>query len=173
MVYTSEYPIFSVTVDLVCLTVLDGNLRVLLVERGDEPFRGRLALPGGFVGIDEQLEDAARRELREETGVEAPERIEQLATYGRPGRDPRGRTVSVAFLAVAADMGEATGGSDAAAADWYDVQSLLDDPGALAFDHAEILTDAVERSRSRLEADQPGGSSSVRSSWLPSGRGAS
>jgi 8-oxo-dGTP diphosphatase len=151
VVYTSEYPIFSVTVDVVCLTVRDGSFEVLLVERGADPFKGRLAFPGGFVGIDEELEDAARRELREETSVEAPRRIEQLATYGRPDRDPRGRTVSIAFLAVAAGMGEATGGSDAAAADWYGVTPLLRDPTTLAFDHAEILTDAVERARSKLE----------------------
>ena len=151
MVYTSEYPIFSVTVDVVCLTVRDGSFQVLLVERGGEPFQGTLAFPGGFVQIDEDLEAAARRELREETRIEAPRRIEQLATYGRPDRDPRGRTVTIAFVAVAADMGEATGGSDAAAAGWYDVAGLLDDPSALAFDHAEILADAVERARGKLE----------------------
>jgi 8-oxo-dGTP diphosphatase len=151
VVYTSEYPIFSVTVDVVCLTVRAGAFRVLLVERGSEPFAGRLAFPGGFVEIDEDLEAAARRELREETGVEAPRRIEQLATYGRPGRDPRGRTVSIAHLAIAAEMGEATGGSDAADAGWHDVAGLLGDPEALAFDHAEILADAVERARGKLE----------------------
>jgi 8-oxo-dGTP diphosphatase len=151
VVYTSEYPIFSVTVDVVCLTVREGSFQVLLVERGAEPFAGRLAFPGGFVEIDEDLEDAARRELREETNVEAPRRIEQLATYGRPGRDPRGRTVSIAHLAIAAEMGEATGGSDAADAGWYDVAGVLADPGALAFDHAEILADAVERARGKLE----------------------
>ena len=151
MVYTSEYPIFSVTVDVVCLTVRDGSFQVLLVERGAEPFAGRPAFPGGFVGIDEDLEDAARRELREETGIEAPRRLEQLATYGRPGRDPRGRTVSIAHLAIAAELGEATGGSDAADARWYDVTGLLGDPNALAFDHADILVDAVERARAKLE----------------------
>ena len=153
MVYTSEYPIFSVTVDVVCLTVRDGEFQVLLVERGGEPFEGELAFPGGFVGIDEDLEDAARRELLEETSVDAPPFIDQLKTYGRPDRDPRGRTVSVAYLAVAPDMGDARGGSDAAAADWYSVAQFLRPrrPRPLAFDHHEILRDAVRRARGRLE----------------------
>ena len=151
MVYTSEYPIFSVTVDVVCLTVRDDAFQVLLVERGEEPFRGRLAFPGGFVGIDEDLETAARRELGEETGVAAPRFLDQLRTYGDPGRDPRGRTVTVAHLAIAPDLGEPVGGSDAAAADWHRVEPLLEDASALAFDHATILGDAVERARSRLE----------------------
>ena len=88
--YTSDYPIFSVTVDVVCLTVRRDSFQVLLVERGSDPFEGQLALPGGFVEIDEELEHAARRELREETSVDAPYFIEQLATYGnarpRPAR---------------------------------------------------------------------------------------
>jgi 8-oxo-dGTP diphosphatase len=149
--YTSDYPIFSVTVDVVCLTVRDGAFQVLLVERGEPPFRGRLALPGGFVQVDENLEEAARRELRDETGIEAPRFVEQLATYGEPGRDPRGRTVSVAFLAIAADLGDARGGSDAAAADWHRVDQLLHDDSLLAFDHAAILADGVERARGKLE----------------------
>jgi 8-oxo-dGTP diphosphatase len=151
VVYTSDYPILSVTVDVVCLTVRDGRFQVLLVERGEDPFKGSLALPGGFVRIDEDLETAARRELREETGIEAPRHLEQLATYGDPGRDPRGRTVSVAFLAIAPGMGEAAGGSDAAAADWYDVSRVLRPRAKLAFDHARILADAVERARGKLE----------------------
>lgn len=151
MVYTSEYPIFSVTVDVVCLTVRDDTFQVLLVARGEDPFAGRLALPGGFVGIDEDLDTAAQRELEEETGIKAPRFLDQLRTYGAPGRDPRGRTVTVAHLAIAPDLGDAVGGSDAAAADWHPVEPLLGDPHALAFDHAEILVDAVERARSRLE----------------------
>lgn len=151
VVYTSEYPIFSVTVDIVCLTVRDGAFQVLLVERGTEPFEGRLAFPGGFVGIKEDLPAAARRELEEETGIRLAEPPDQLRTYGRPDRDPRGRTVTVAYLAVAPDLGEAVGGTDAAAAGWYEVLPLLDDPSELAFDHAEILRDAVARARGRLE----------------------
>jgi 8-oxo-dGTP diphosphatase len=149
--YTSKYPIFSVTVDVVCLTVRDDRFQVLLVQRGEEPFKGGLALPGGFVKIDEDLETAARRELAEETAVTAPRFIEQLATYGDPDRDPRGRTVSVAYLAVAPDLGDAVGGSDAAEADWHGVDDVLADPSALAFDHAQIVADAVERARGKLE----------------------
>jgi 8-oxo-dGTP diphosphatase len=151
VVYTSDYPIFSVTVDVVCLTVRRDSFQVLLVERGGDPFEGQLALPGGFAGIDEELEDAARRELREETSVDVPYFIEQLATYGTPDRDPRGRTVSVAHLVIAPDLGEAVGGTDAAAAGWYDVPEILGDPSSLAFDHDEILRDAVDRARSKLE----------------------
>lgn len=151
MVYTSEYPIFSVTVDIVCLTVRDDTFQVLLVERGEDPFKGRLAFPGGFVGIEEDLATAATRELEEETGIRAPRFLDQLRTYGAPGRDPRGRTVTVAHLAIAPDLGDAVGGSDAASADWHPVGALLDDPDVLAFDHGTILADAVERARSRLE----------------------
>jgi len=150
VVYTSSFPIFSVTVDVVCLTVRDGRFQVLLVERGAEPFRGQLALPGGFVHLDEDLADAAARELAEETSVTVPA-MEQLRTYGRPDRDPRQRTVSVAFLAIAPDLGEARGGSDAAGADWYDVATMLARRRRLAFDHRRILADAVGRARSRLE----------------------
>ena len=97
MVYTSEHPIFSVTVDIVVLTIRDERLCALVVERGGEPFKGRWALPGGFVEPDEGLYDAARRELEEETGVGVgANRLEQLASYGDPDRDPRGRIVSVA-----------------------------------------------------------------------------
>jgi len=150
-VYTSEYPIFSVTVDVVCLTVRRDSFQVLLVERGSDPFEGQLALPGGFVEIDEELEHAARRELQEETSIDGKYLIEQLATYGTPDRDPRGRMVSIAHLVIAPELGEAVGGDDAAAAGWYDVPELLADPKALAFDHHLILSDAVDRARSKLE----------------------
>jgi len=151
MVYTSEYPIFSVTVDVVCLTIRSDSFQVLLVERGSEPFKRQLAIPGGFAEIDEELEHAARRELREETSVDAPDCIEQLATYGAPDRDPRGRTVSVAHLVFAPDLGEAVGGTDAADAGWYDVPETLGGRKPLAFDHDRILHDAVDRARSKLE----------------------
>jgi len=151
MVHTSEHPIFYVTADVVCLTVRAGAFQVLLVERGGDPYRGRLALPGGFVLPDEDLDSAARRELREETAITAPPFIEQLATYGAPGRDPRGRIVSVAYLAIAPDLGDASGGSDAAAAAWYDVNRVLQNRDSLAFDHHEILEEGVRRARGKLE----------------------
>lgn len=150
MVYTSDHPIFSVTVDIAIFTVADDELRVLLVRRGQEPERGRLALPGGFAGLDEDLADAARRELVEETGVEDVV-LEQLATYGAPGRDPRGRVVSVAHIAVIAEQAEARAGTDATEAGWHRVEPLLRGRNRLAFDHRQILTDAVERVRSKLE----------------------
>lgn len=151
MVYTSEHPIFHVTVDIVVLTIRDDRLCALVVERGGEPFKGRWALPGGFVEPDEGLYDAARRELEEETGVGVgAARLEQLASYGDPDRDPRGRIVSVAWLAVVPQGVEPTAGSDAAGAAWKPVSSLLP-RGKLAFDHRQILADGVERACAKLE----------------------
>ncbi len=146
----ADHPPFAVTVDLVALTVRDDMLQVLLVTRGQEPFRGRLALPGGFVRPDEDLPEAAARELAEETGVRrVPGHLEQLATYGSPRRDPRMRVVSVAYLSLAPSLPDPTAGSDASAAEWLPVSAAA---GArLAFDHARILTDGVERARSKLE----------------------
>jgi 8-oxo-dGTP diphosphatase len=149
--YTSEHPIFYVTVDLVVLTIRDGVLCALVVKRGSEPFEGRWALPGGFVEPDENLADAARRELEEETSVRLEQaRLEQLASYGDPDRDPRGRVVSVAWLAVVPRGTDPTAGSDAAEAEWRPVESLLDGD-EMAFDHRQILGDGVERARSKLE----------------------
>jgi len=150
--YTSEHPPFSVTCDLVLLTVRDGALAVLLVTRGGEPFAGCLALPGGFVEVDEGLEAAAYRELSEEAGIGRRDVIlEQLATYGAPGRDPRGRVVSVAWLALGAGLPQPTAGSDAADARWVPVDVALGSRRRLAFDHRRILTDGVERARAKLE----------------------
>lgn len=148
----SSFPPFAVTVDLVVLTVRDDALRVLLVRRGVAPFRGRWALPGGFVGPDEDLIDAAGRELAEETGLDRRSlHLEQLATYGAPRRDPRMRVVTVAHLALAPDLPAPTAGTDAAAAEWTAVAPLLAEPRALAFDHHRILSDGVERARAKLE----------------------
>lgn len=147
-----DYEPLGLATDLVILTVRDGRLQVLLIRRGIPPYQGRWALPGGFVRPDEDLETTARRELAEETGLSA-ERIhlEQVATYGAPDRDPRGRVVSVAYLALVPDLPAPTAGSDAASAGWVDVTDVLEDSGRLAFDHHRILTDAVERARAKLE----------------------
>jgi 8-oxo-dGTP diphosphatase len=148
----SGYPPFAVTVDLVVLTVRDDELQALVVRRGSPPHQGRLALPGGFVQVDEAIETAARRKLREETGLDlADAHLEQLATYGRPKRDPRMRVVSVAHLVLAPGLPRPVAGTGAAAAYWRSVQDLLGSPRRLAFDHAQILRDGVERARSKLE----------------------
>ena len=152
MAYTSEHPPFSVTADLVVLTLRDDALQVLLVRRGGEPYAGRWALPGGFVQVDEDLEAAAYRELAEEAGVGRGDvHLEQLATWGAPGRDPRGRVVTVAWLAFGADLPDPTSGSDAADARWVPVDQALSGDEPLAFDHDEILTAGVERARAKLE----------------------
>jgi 8-oxo-dGTP diphosphatase len=150
-VYTSQFPITYVTVDVVVLTVRDDTLCALAVRRGQDPFQGRWALPGGFVEPDEDLESAAVRELAEETSVSTGDvRLEQLASYGAPDRDPRHRTVSVAWLAVLTNGPEPTAGSDAAHAEWRPVGNLLAGD-RLAFDHSQILTDGLERARAKLE----------------------
>ncbi|TCC19615.1 NUDIX hydrolase [Kribbella speibonae] len=147
-----DFEPLGLATDLVILTVRDGRLQVLLIRRGIPPYQGRWALPGGFVRPDEDLETTARRELAEETGLSA-ERIhlEQVATYGAPDRDPRGRVVSVAYLALVPDLPAPVAGSDAASASWVDATDVLDDSGRLAFDHHRILADAVERARAKLE----------------------
>ncbi|WP_410788884.1 NUDIX hydrolase [Kribbella sp. C-35] len=147
-----DFEPLGLATDLVILTVRDGRLQVLLIRRGIPPYRGRWALPGGFVRPGEDLETTARRELAEETGLSA-ERIhlEQVATYGAPDRDPRGRVVSVAYLALVPDLPAPVAGSDAASASWVDATDVLDDSGRLAFDHHRILADGVERARAKLE----------------------
>ncbi|WP_432100169.1 NUDIX hydrolase [Streptomyces sp. WAC 04229] len=140
---------FAVTVDLAVLTLRSGALHVLLVERGQEPYAGRWALPGGFLLPDESAETAARRELAEETGLADVTglHLEQLRTYSEPGRDPRMRVVSVAFAALLPDPPEPHAGTDAAEARWMP----WDEARGLAFDHDRILADARTRVGGRLE----------------------
>jgi 8-oxo-dGTP diphosphatase len=145
---TDRYPAFAVTVDMVILTVRESAFSILLVRRGGPPYQGRWALPGGFVQPDEDLATAAARELREETGVSGHGHLEQLASYGAPRRDPRGRVVTVAHLALLPRAPAAVAGTDAAAADWHPVTRR---PARLAFDHDHIISDGVERARSKLE----------------------
>ncbi|GGV78588.1 NUDIX hydrolase [Streptomyces thermoviolaceus subsp. thermoviolaceus] len=163
----SAFPPFAVTVDLVVLTVRRHSLCALAVRRAEPPFQGRWALPGGFVRADEDLAQAAARELAEASGlrVHDPDRpaqdgtahLEQLATYGDPHRDPRMRVVSVAHLVLAPDLPAPRPGGDADRARWAPVEELLQghdrdgEPTPLAFDHARILADGVERARSKIE----------------------
>jgi ADP-ribose pyrophosphatase YjhB (NUDIX family) len=143
---------FAVTVDLVVFTIREDELCALAVRRGVPPYRGRWALPGGFVEEDEGLLDAAQRELAEETGIdELPVHLEQLATYGAPRRDPRLRVVSVAYLAFAAELPEPAAGTDASEARWRVATDLLSGSSRLAFDHDQILADGLERARAKLE----------------------
>jgi 8-oxo-dGTP diphosphatase len=144
--------LFPVTVDVVALTVRNDVLNVLLITRLIDPFRGMLALPGGFVLPGEDLATAASRELAEETGVDrVPGHLEQLASYGPKGRDPRGDVLTVAHLLLAPDFPVLSAGSDAEHAAWYPVTQVLDGGLELAFDHRRSLGDALERAKSKLE----------------------
>src|SRR5262249_36665381 len=133
-----------VTVDIVVFTIIEQRLHVLLIRRLTDPFRGSFALPGGFVLEKESLDDAAARELREETGVNQVF-LEQLYTFGAPDRDPRGRVITAAYYALIPSTKSLHAGSDAEAAKWFDVEKLPD----LAFDHMEILTYAHQRLRNK------------------------
>jgi 8-oxo-dGTP diphosphatase len=136
--------LFAVAVDLVVLTVRSGELCVLLRERESPPFAGVLALPGGFVRPSEDLLDAAARELADTGVVVEGHHLEQLASYAAPDRDPRGRVLTVGHLALVPDLPEPDSGATAA---WHPVAKV----GDLAFDHARILADGVERARAKLE----------------------
>ena len=147
----SVYPHVGVTADVILFANLSGDMHVLLIQRGQHPYKGRWALPGGFVELDEDLEEAARRELAEETGVLVrPGTLEQLAAYGKPGRDPRMRIVTIAFVGLVETLPPVSGGSDAAKARFWPISELdlgsgeaAGDAPALAFDHHVIISDAL------------------------------
>jgi len=134
-----EFPRPSLTVDMALLTQ-EKTPRVLLIRRKSDPFAGKWAFPGGFVDENERLIDAARRELKEETGLDVAD-LEQLQTFGDPGRDPRGWTVSVVFLGRVSPGLNPTAADDAAGVDWFPI----DAPPSLAFDHAAILARVRDR----------------------------
>lgn len=150
MPYTYEYPKADNTTDAVVfgLDIENRSLKVLLIERGreKEPFYGSWALPGGFIRMDEDLDTSVKRELEEETGLQLAY-LEQLATFGKPGRDPRGRVISVAYWAIVRpDQVTVEGRDDAKQAKWFDVADLP----SLAFDHKDILDLALQRLRGKL-----------------------
>lgn len=141
------YPRYSVSTDIVVFTIRDGDLHVLLIERGRAPFKGQWALPGGFLNPDEDLDTCARRELEEETGATGFY-LEQLYTFGAIDRDPRERVLTVAYFAlVRSSQMELQSGSDAARAEWMPVAKMP----RLAFDHDQIVEAARERLAAKLE----------------------
>ena len=146
------YPPVAVTVDVAVFTIRDDALHVLLIQRGGEPYLGAWALPGGFVRPDEDLDQAAARELGEETGLRPGGwHLEQLGSYGAPERDPRMRVVTVAYWANCSDLPTVRGGGDALAAALTPVERIERGDVRLAFDHERIVRDAVERTRAKLE----------------------
>jgi len=140
--YQYAYPRPAVTADIAVLR-LEQEPEILLIQRRDEPFKDMWALPGGFMEMEERLEECARRELQEETGIVAGELI-RFDSYDKPDRDPRGRTITQVFVMIwKAEMGQAIAGSDARAIQWYKLSSLPE----LAFDHAEIIRDVIRMIR--------------------------
>jgi len=147
-----DYPPVAVTVDVALFAIRRDKLHVLLIQRGIEPFAGAWALPGGFVQSAEGLDAAAARELAEETGVtEDSVYLEQLRSYGSPGRDPRMRVVTVAYWGACAELPSPMGGSDAARAELVPAAEIENGDIELAFDHGVIVSDALERVRAKLE----------------------
>lgn len=132
--FSYKYPRPSVTVDALVYTTEGNSVFILLIQRGKEPFRGKWALPGGFMNIDELLEDACKRELFEETGLKIDKMI-QFKTYDTIGRDPRGRTISVVYYAEVDKKIIVSGGDDASLAEWFPLENLPQ----LAFDHRDII----------------------------------
>ena len=149
MVYTYKYPRPAVTADCIVITK-EAEPKVLLIERGDNPFKGCWAFPGGFMNMDETTEQCAIRELEEESGLKVSE-VHQIVAYSKVDRDPRGRTVTVAYLAIIDEPMAVKGQDDAAKAQWFPLTAFLDKPSGkaerpeLAFDHDEIMHDAIKK----------------------------
>jgi 8-oxo-dGTP diphosphatase len=146
-----DFPPFAVTADIAIFTLTERGLEVALVKRGEGPFKGCWALPGGFVKPDESLDQAAARELEEETGLRGGPYLEQLGAFGAPDRDPRMRVVTVCYVAAVPNLPEPEGGGDAARAELVPVSRVLSGRVKLAFDHREIFRAALEHVRGRLE----------------------
>ena len=140
--YIYEWPRPMVTVDAVVFKCSKGKTALLLIKRKNDPFKGKWAFPGGFVDMDEELEDAVARELSEETDLKGIH-LEQMYTFGKVGRDPRGRQITIAFMGFTNDQNaNIKGGDDAEEAKWFDIDHL---PGNMAFDHDEVAKFAIRR----------------------------
>ncbi len=137
--FTYRYPRPAVTTDALVFVKEGNSFSVLLIRRGQEPFKGKWALPGGFLQMDERLETACKRELQEETGLDV-EKMKQFKTYDAIDRDPRHRTISVVFSTSLPFKAEVKGGDDAAQAEWFSIKNLP----PLAFDHEQIIRDFFE-----------------------------
>jgi len=145
--YSYEYPHPAVTTDIVVFTIRDQQLKLLLIKRKLPPFKGSWALPGGFVALDEDIDQCAERELEEETGVRGVY-LEQLCTYGHPGRDPRERVITIAYYAlIPSEKIQIRAATDAEAVDWFAMHELPE----LAFDHATIVEQAKQRLLTKLD----------------------
>ena len=146
MIYTYAYPRPSVTVDIIVYKKINNETQILLIERGNEPFKNMWALPGGFIDVDTdvELKDAAYRELKEETSINDIN-LEQFRTYGKIGRDPRGRTISIIFTGCFINHDqEVKAGDDAASLKWFKINELPD----IAFDHKDIINDFLQKENS-------------------------
>jgi 8-oxo-dGTP diphosphatase len=140
--YVYDWPRPMVSVDAAVFVLSGKKVKLLLINRGNEPFKGQWALPGGFIGIDEELEDAVVRELQEETGVVGVQ-LEQMRAFGKCGRDPRGRQITIVFMGIAEKkQTKAKAGDDAAKARWFDIEKL---PKNLSFDHDEVIAFVIRK----------------------------
>jgi 8-oxo-dGTP diphosphatase len=140
--YIYDWPRPMVSVDAAVFAFFENKTKLLLVNRGNEPFKGKWSLPGGFVEIDEELEEAVARELAEETGLVNVE-LEQMRTYGNVGRDPRGRQITIVYMGIATEgLNKIKAGDDASEVRWFDIEELPED---MAFDHNKVVKFAIEK----------------------------
>ncbi len=141
MIYTYAYPRPAVTVDIIVTRTLKDLAQILLIERKNQPFKNQWALPGGFVDIDEEIDDAAYRELTEETSI-SDIKLDQFRTFGKPGRDPRGRTISIIYFGTLTnEKQKIEAGDDAKNLKWFSIDDLPE----LAFDHDQIIKSFLEQ----------------------------
>lgn len=147
--YVYDWPRPMVTVDAVVFAVTPDAIKLLLIKRGQEPFKGKWAFPGGFIGIDEELDDAVARELQEETGLTGIP-LEQMHTFGKPGRDPRGRQITVVYMGIINQgFDRIKADDDAELAQWFDINAL---PSDISFDHDIVAQFAIDRLKNKLAA---------------------